>query len=198
MRLKLPHVAAALQPTLLCQQWEGKWMLDLVSQIIIWLKNRCIIDTTENEKWQNGRAVEDSCRSLNKTKIWFASCAIATTVNCRHHLHGRMNRPVCVCCHWRYPWLVAYVATPTPLEMQASLPFSVQCTTAQGMCATCGVQLRGNNHHPCPKLDVIRKHLKENTGFEGEIHSQDRVCMTCYKSHLALWKRTNPLAGTVI
>ena len=46
-------------------------------------------------------------------------------------------------------------------------------------CATCGVRLRGNNHHPCPKPGVIRKTLKESTGFEGEIHSQDRVCMTC-------------------
>ena len=79
------------------QQWEGKQMLDFVPQIIMWHKNRCIIDTT------------DSSHSLNETKIWFESCAIATTVNCRCHLHGRMNRPVHMCCHWRYPWLVAYI-----------------------------------------------------------------------------------------
>ncbi len=42
--------------------------------------------------------------------------------------------------------------------------------------------------HPkyCTQPEVIEKHLKEHTGFEGSIGAQDRVCVPCYKSHLAI------------
>ena len=84
------------------------------------------------------------------------------------------------------------IPTPTPLcKHHYHLVYSA---VQPRECATCGVRLRGNNHHPCPKPDVIRKHLKESTGFEGEIHSQDRVCMTCYKSHLVVLKENKSIS----
>ena len=32
-------------------------------------------------------------------------------------------------------------------------------------------------------LMLFRAHLSENTGFQGQIHSSDHVCMSCYRSH---------------
>lgn len=32
------------------------------------------------------------------------------------------------------------------------------------------------------------------TGFEGEIQSQDRVCLTCYKSHLEILKENKAIS----
>ena len=32
------------------------------------------------------------------------------------------------------------------------------------------------------------------TGFEGEIRSHDRVCFTCYKSHLVILKQNKPVS----
>ena len=62
------------------------------------------------------------------------------------------------------------IPTPTPLcKHHYHLVYSALQSRE---CATCGVQLRGNNHWPCPKPDAIQKHLKESTGFEGEIATQ--------------------------
>ena len=78
------------------------------------------------------------------------------------------------------------IPTPTPL---CKYHYHLTYNALQPReCATCGTRLRGNNHRPCPKPDVIQEHLRERTGFEGEIHSQDRVCITCYKSHLVVLK----------
>ena len=70
--------------------------------------------------------------------------------------------------------------------MQESVYNALQ--SRQKSCVTCGSQLKLTNHRPCPKPDIIQLHLQERTGFEGEIHSQDRVCFTCYKSHLVILK----------
>ena len=43
----------------------------------------------------------------------------------------------------------------------------------------------------CPKLDVIQKHLKESTGFEGEIFTM------CYKSHLLVLKENKPISRDI-
>jgi len=80
------------------------------------------------------------------------------------------------------------IPTPTPL---CKCHYRIVYSTLQHRrCATCGVRLRGNNHRPCPKPDAIQQHLKGRTGFEGEIilYCQNRVCMSCYKSHLLVLK----------
>jgi len=85
------------------------------------------------------------------------------------------------------------IPTPAPLCMKYHYHI-VYSTLQHRRCATCGVRLRGNNHRPCPKPDAIQQHLKETTGFEGEICCQDRVCMSCYKSHLVVLKGSKPIS----
>ena len=38
---------------------------------------------------------------------------------------------------------------------------------------------------------LITVHLKESTGFEGEIKDDDYICMSCYKSHLSILQQNN-------
>jgi len=57
----------------------------------------------------------------------------------------------------------------------------------QTNCITCGIFLRHATPGPrlCLKSEVIEKDLKDKTGFEGHIGEQNKVCIPCYRSHLA-------------
>ena len=55
-------------------------------------------------------------------------------------------------------------------------------------CITCGRCLRPGNDRPCPQPHIIQIHLSQHTDFVGDILSDDRVCLTCYKSHLVILK----------
>jgi len=86
------------------------------------------------------------------------------------------------------------IPTPTPLcKNHYHLVYNA-LQSRQKCCVTCGSQLKLTNHRPCPKPDIIQLHLQERTGFEGEIHSQDRVFLTCYKSHLVILKENQPIS----
>jgi len=37
----------------------------------------------------------------------------------------------------------------------------------------------------CLKPELIEKYLKDKIGFEGHIGEQDKMCIPCYRSHLA-------------
>jgi len=43
----------------------------------------------------------------------------------------------------------------------------------------------------CPDPDLVQKFLEQNTDFAGPINPDDRVCYTCYKSHLLITKHTH-------
>ena len=64
--------------------------------------------------------------------------------------------------------------------------------TWQWNCRTCGRRLQVGNDRPCPQPEVVQAYLNEHTDFTGGIAKSDRVCFTCYKSHLALLKQNNP------
>ena len=52
-------------------------------------------------------------------------------------------------------------------------------------CVTCGTSLRrDSNPKLCPEPKIIQQHLSQHTGFEGVIAEGDKVCYTCYRSHL--------------
>jgi hypothetical protein len=53
-------------------------------------------------------------------------------------------------------------------------------------CCTCNSTLRNVRKRVCPNPEVIQKYLVENTGFEGSIPLDGRVCPSCYKAHLIL------------
>ena len=45
-----------------------------------------------------------------------------------------------------------------------------------------------------PQPHAIQKYLSEHTNFEGYILEGDRVCLTCYKSHLFVLKTNKPIS----
>ena len=62
-------------------------------------------------------------------------------------------------------------------------------------CRTCGRRLPQGGNRPCPQPEIIQIHLSQNTDFEGDITEHDRVCQTCYKSHLLVVKESQPISS---
>lgn len=56
----------------------------------------------------------------------------------------------------------------------------------QTNCPACGISLKHVTSRPCPNAQVIREHLQESAGFEGTLEAGDKVCFSCYKSHLII------------
>ena len=80
---------------------------------------------------------------------------------------------------------VAPIPTPTPLCQHHYHKVYQYIQPIQRHCITCGSALRrDSNPKLCPNPEKIQKHLEEHAGFEGKIGSEDKVCHTCYRSHL--------------
>ena len=59
----------------------------------------------------------------------------------------------------------------------------------QEPCVTCQTALRrhSSSHvRVCPQPTIIQDYLKEHTGFDDTIKESDKVCYTCYRSHLVI------------
>ena len=81
--------------------------------------------------------------------------------------------------------------TPTPL---CKHHYHVVYDTLQSrlhICRTCNRRLRGKDR-PCPQPNVVEAYLREHTDFAMDISPTDRVCLTCYKSHLEILKQNYP------
>ena len=61
--------------------------------------------------------------------------------------------------------------------------------STQTHCKTCSADLRHSRNRVCPNPKVILEYLTENTGYEGELGPDDRVCEVCYRSHLNFIKK---------
>ena len=61
-------------------------------------------------------------------------------------------------------------------------------------CITCGRRLRPENDRPCPRTHIIQIHLFQHTDFVGDILSDHRVCLTCYRLHLVILKENQPIS----
>lgn len=55
-------------------------------------------------------------------------------------------------------------------------------------CKTCNHLLQPTKARKCPNPSLIQKFLSDNHNFVGTITDNDRVCNTCYKSHLVIIK----------
>ena len=75
---------------------------------------------------------------------------------------------------------------PTPLCCHH---YYTVCNTVQSHsanCRTCGICLKHVNSRQCPNAEIIFEHLRETAGFEGTLATEDKVCYSCYKSHLII------------
>ncbi len=61
----------------------------------------------------------------------------------------------------------------------------------QVYCTTCWTTLRVTNHRKCSNPKKIEAYLREHTDFDGHILENDKVCHTCYKSHLIILQTSN-------
>ena len=56
-------------------------------------------------------------------------------------------------------------------------------------CKTCGRHISDfSKSRPVPEANTLEAFLLENTEFSGSFSATDRVCLTCYKSHLCVIK----------
>ena len=64
---------------------------------------------------------------------------------------------------------------------------------APAVCADCGAKPKYGTtfSRRSPNATLITVHLKESTGFEGEIKDDDTICMSCYKCHLSILQETS-------
>ena len=60
---------------------------------------------------------------------------------------------------------------------------------------TCGVSLKNSNPKTCPLPKLVEEHLKASTGFEGKIRENDRVCYSCYRSHLVIIQTSRSISN---
>ena len=78
------------------------------------------------------------------------------------------------------------VPVPTPLCNHHYYIVYNAVQPQQTNCPTCGISLRHIKSRPCPNAEIIGEHLRDSTGFEGTLTSGDKVCYSCYKSHLVI------------
>ena len=75
---------------------------------------------------------------------------------------------------------------PTPLCHHHYYTVYNAVQPQQSNCPTCGISLKQVNSRPCQNAELIGEHLRDRAGFEGTLTSGDKVCYSCYKSHLVI------------
>ena len=88
------------------------------------------------------------------------------------------------------------IPTPTPLcKHHYHLIYNLVQPT-QTHCVTCGTSLKHSSPKVCPQPEVIEKHLRDNTDYDGHINNHDKVCYACYRAHLVILKRGDDIASS--
>ena len=137
---------------------------------------RVVTDPGHTPRWGRdvGTRLKNLCSVLNCTKIAFAHATIST---------GELPQGI--------QFRTKPIPAPTPpCKHHYHAVYDAQ-DTRQRNCRTCGRRLRLGSDRPCPHPEVVQAYLHETTDFTGDIAKSDRVCLTCYKSHLALTKQTD-------
>ena len=80
-----------------------------------------------------------------------------------------------------------------PLLCQRHYQHLYRQAHAPAVCADCGAKPKYGTtfSRHSPNATLITVHLKESTGFEGEIKDDDTICMSCYKCHLSILQETS-------
>ena len=132
---------------------------------------RVLSNPSHVPRWEKGKARQQSndCCIADCSSTSVALTSIASAEELEHILRER--------------GLNGSISVPTPLCKRHYHMVYDALTSHKKTCVTCGARLKSGSHRPCQQPDIIRAHLSENTGFQGQIHSSDHVCMSCYRSH---------------
>ena len=83
-------------------------------------------------------------------------------------------------------------STSIPLcKLHYSLIYQMIQQPRQTNCPTCGISLRHKKSRVCPQPEQIGHHLSKTIGFEGHITEGQKVCFSCYKSHLVILQQNS-------
>ena len=81
---------------------------------------------------------------------------------------------------------------PTPTPLCKHHYHAVYDMLRQNNCWKCSRHLQAGNDRHCPQSRVVEAYLHKCTAFTIDISESDRVCFTCYKSHLQIPKQNLP------
>ena len=81
------------------------------------------------------------------------------------------------------------IPVPAPLCIEHYRKVYNVINPTQTNCATCGMSLKHCDSRTCPNPREIESFLTNNAAFEGHIQPTDKVCITCYKSHLVILQK---------
>lgn len=93
------------------------------------------------------------------------------------------------------------IPVPTPLcSHHYHLVYNLLNPPRQMNCAVCSLSFKHTQYRSCPQPDTIERHLRETIGFDKHIGPEDKICYSCYKSHLVILQecknaRDSDLAG---
>ena len=78
------------------------------------------------------------------------------------------------------------ISTSIPLCKLYTLFFDIPdvAASSETNCPMCGISLRHKKSRVCPQPEKIGYHLSKTIGFEGHITEGQKVCFSCYMSHL--------------
>ena len=80
------------------------------------------------------------------------------------------------------------IPIPTPLCKGHYHTIYKSLQPTQSHCPTCGSSLKGTSVRTCPDPGRVQEYLSKNTGYEGVIGKECKVCFACYRSHLQILK----------
>ena len=124
---------------------------------------QALADPAHTPRWERGRTRLKSCCYCHQLSI---ACATLRTTEFLYDIQFNLPTPIPLYKHH-------YHAVYNMLQVR------------QNNCRTCGRRLWAGNDRYCPQPKVVEAYLREHTDFTMDISESDRVCFTCYKSHLA-------------
>jgi hypothetical protein len=66
----------------------------------------------------------------------------------------------------------------------------------QTHCVTCNMWLKRSNTRHCPSPHIVQTISRDTTDYDGQIQPNDKVCFSCYKSHLAALLQSDKSVST--
>ena len=142
---------------------------------------RVLANPAYTPRWERrgGESMKSNCCIHNCNQLCFSQTTMGTIDELQGIQELVFNDPVPI---------------PTPL---CKSHYHLVYDTLQSRrkhCRTCSRRLRLGNDRPCLQPHIIQAHLSQHTDFDGDILSSDRVCITCYKSHMVLLMQNKPIS----
>ena len=137
-------------------------------------------DDTYIPRWEKGTGIKSMCCVSECTEVTLASLSKPKEL-----IHNAFQQAELQAFNEEVP-------SPTPLcKRHYHIVYNSIQPSRQTSCTTCGTTLKYTNYRTCSNPSKIEEYLRQHTDFEGHTHENDKVCFTCYKSHLIILQTSN-------